>query len=922
MVQNYGCVCNWSECQKYHNFFKGQEGHAWAGALIKLDYNPDRKNSNNFWKAVCSFAKPSHETKARLETKFEESKANAQQSGKNQSRVTFKIARHHFPTSVLSMEGHLTAPITAAQARQNNCYPDRNITTDTLLQFDTEGKSADWIKKNPGRLLVKAPTNARLYVDSEYIRCQPAESPPESAETSGTNAPSRGGNGPSRVRSSGHERIERQRVRMAEQESRLAEQERREQQRVQETEQMRTPAQWKSVIAEKETELGSKSQQIQTLQEQVAKLTKELEETRSTRTRDVKRLKYHADKSSVDNETSMIERVGLANDATIKLVQKLLIKVGGLSLLTLFSSEFHAHNAGKDVNAAYILFGYHGWEETEHYIGAYFPEEVNVNEDRLKSIDKMLEALEDKKKGKEFYLTAFEKCLTCRMFIRCFRRQKILALIMGKHRTMIGKILKEWMPKWANVGQDLLCLDITIDYLTKELPEYNRSRGSGAMVMLDGKDWGCSSKESDTNTCRATFSSKKDTDATRCITFSAGTGLVFEKTPNFCARTGEKDLVGLLGSRAEYERICSQIAEGDGVDCILESIGAVSDGVLLTGQPTGLARLGINAGDESSDESTGENEKSARDLFSIDDALTAYDNMVSMKSVDSTQKSTGKRKRTPLLTPEKLKEQNDEALASRDPNASGKTKLRQLERHQRLHILYETGQLRKCLLSYFLLVEEKNRLKLLAWMGSDLAGNTPKPLFDELPKVPIGLAKIPEGVPVAGDKGFAGLERHLPMINPVRHPALATKKEERQSEAMILGEVPLTSQRATCETVFDRVQKEEILREKIPYYLIPWIPHATALAHGEVNLHQPSRQPGRGAIVGNNYWTNVKDYTKVQQNTIQSKNVEESSKRLCTKCKEPGITLHCAKCGKWFHFNEVCHDFGDCQGHNPNNPYK
>ena len=95
---------------------------------------------------------------------------------------------------------------------------------------------------------------------------------------------------------------------------------------------------------------------------------------------------------------------------------------------------------------------------------------------------------------------------------------------------------------------------------------------------------------------------------------------------------------------------------------------------------------------------------------------------------------------------------------------------------------YPEPLLKKCLLSYFLLVEEKNRLKLLAWMGSDLAGNTPKPTFEQLPKVPLALAKIPEGVPVVGDKGFSGLERLLPNINPVEHPTLATKKGELQSK--------------------------------------------------------------------------------------------------------------------------------------------
>ena len=137
----------------------------------------------------------------------------------------------------------------------------------------------------------------------------------------------------------------------------------------------------------------------------------------------------------------------------------------------------------------------------------------------------------------------------------------------------------------------------------------------------------------------------------------------------------------------------------------------------------------------------------------------------------------------------------------------------------------------------------------------------------------------------------------MPNINPVEHPALATKKGERQSEEQIVGEVGITERRSVCETVFARVQKEDLLREKIPYFLIPWIPHATALAHGKVNLHQPSRRPGRGAIVGDDYWMNEKNYRRIEQETVQSKNVKESTRRVCHKCGDPGITLHCAKCG-------------------------
>ena len=67
---------------------------------------------------------------------------------------------------------------------------------------------------------------------------------------------------------------------------------------------------------------------------------------------------------------------------------------------------------------------------------------------------------------------------------------------------------------------------------------------------------------------------------------------------------------------------------------------------------------------------------------------------------------------------------------------------------------------------------------------------------------------------------------------------------------------------------------------------------------------------------------NEKNYKRIEQETVQCKNVEESTKRFCNKCGDPGITLQCVKCIKWFHFNVECHYFGSCAGRNPNNQYE
>eukprot|EP00956_Cyclotella_meneghiniana_P045678 scaffold380193_cov149-Cyclotella_meneghiniana.AAC.1 len=197
--------------------------------------------------------------------------------------------------------------------------------------------------------------------------------------------------------------------------------------------------------------------------------------------------------------------------------------------------------------------------------------------------------------------------------------------------------------------------------------------------------------------------------------------------------------------------------------------------------------------------------------------MKEYESMVKLNLVDSLQKESGSSKRPPILTADRLLEQNKRALIN-DPNYSGKRKLCQLERHQRLHILYEAGKIRKCLLSYFLLVSKDRRLKLLRWMGSKLAEHIDMPALYDLEQIPLRLAKIPANYSIGGDKGFTGIEHHLPNCNFTdTPPGVVNSKKERLSKEQIEAEIPITTVRGACETVFKRIVNEESLREKIPY---------------------------------------------------------------------------------------------------------
>jgi len=96
----------------------------------------------------------------------------------------------------------------------------------------------------------------------------------------------------------------------------------------------------------------------------------------------------------------------------------------------------------------------------------------------------------------------------------------------------------------------------------------------------------------------------------------------------------------------------------------------------------------------------------------------------------------------------------------------------------------------------------------------------------------------------------------------------------------------------TSDTVFFRVGDESILNEKIPYWIIPFLPHGYALAHGEANLCRPLRYPGRYAIVGKDYWEDKVNYTRIQQPSTPPRNVELSSRRKCLQCKQGQLTWY------------------------------
>ena len=111
------------------------------------------------------------------------------------------------------------------------------------------------------------------------------------------------------------------------------------------------------------------------------------------------------------------------------------------------------------------------------------------------------------------------------------------------------------------------------------------------------------------------------------------------------------------------------------------------------------------------------------------------------------------------------------------------------------------------------------------------------------------LYKIPEDHELEAGKGYHGILCDLPRV--VVTPRMCRNlKTHRVSTMMIIEDV-------------SSVNKEEIMRGKIPYRLIAFLPYGHALAHGEADLNQPLRYPSRFSIVGSNYWDNGKDYDRL-----------------------------------------------------------
>ena len=224
---------------------------------------------------------------------------------------------------------------------------------------------------------------------------------------------------------------------------------------------------------------------------------------------------------------------------TVAALQKqnvaLLALIGqGVSRFNLCSPEWHS----KHPNAARHLFGFQDWGEVLCYLWILWPE----LEPTIRREPEVFSPSED--------ITEFEKCLITKMRIHRAFKLEDLAMQWGRCRAHIGKIVREWAPKWGEKGREWSCLNLTPAYLRSRCPVSFKCPAFEKVVALaDGKDFKCEVERSNTVLTRAGRSSKVEAQAFRLVTWSTPHGLTFEHTDLFLGRVSEKKLVYLWGPR-------------------------------------------------------------------------------------------------------------------------------------------------------------------------------------------------------------------------------------------------------------------------------------------------------------------------------------------------------------------------------------
>ena len=395
--------------------------------------------------------------------------------------------------------------------------------------------------------------------------------------------------------------------------------------------------------------------------------------------------------------------------------------IGGLSRLTIMSSEWHQKNR----NAANMLFGFPTWLETKIYIKCLFPD-VNTTERIYIKVENGQLMCVDK-------LSEFEHCLVAKMFFQCLPKRTSLGAVWNLSNSQIKRILSKWAPRWGMAGEYLSILPMPPEYFEKETPdEYFEEGLEKVCHLMDGKDFLVYVRRKNDPVRRRTLSPKVHACAGRCMTWTTPTGLTFEHTKLFGGRATEVSLVKLWGSEGVSK---ADIKEWKGkflqketnkeqrLQTSVDDVDFSNLTNLDNEEEDHVIEVVEDDGDESNPEDNGREEPEMNhnaSYSSILRNLRKKQNEQRKDRIDREGQNQQDTYRKSIFQNIKDMELEAERALKSSPQHTPEQTIYQLETLERLHREYEGKNLQKCLLSYYLHETKDFRLSILKWLGSKL----------------------------------------------------------------------------------------------------------------------------------------------------------------------------------------------------------
>jgi hypothetical protein len=435
---------------------------------------------------------------------------------------------------------------------------------------------------------------------------------------------------------------------------------------------------------------------------------------------------------------------------------------------------------------------------------------------------------------------AFEKSIMTRMKFRKGHDNSTIAEIFTRCNSSTHNYIVEWSKRWGTAGEDLSILD-TPDFLFRHMIPQSFVDGKLEMVglLVDGKDVMVFTDRNHSGLTRAMWSDKVHHSAFRWLNWGLACGLSVEHTVLYYARVSESKLVQLWGSsrhhtpmytisKTYYDQLCKigYVPREKGIDPV-QAGQLFGQTFANKGKDQQNGEDDINAdGEDFLDLATADVGKKRKGTVVTDAVNFLSNNMKKSKAGKKTQ-----------YTIEDVHKQNEDILKM-GPNEGPERKLLQLERHQRLHVQFESGNVEYCLLAYYLLVMTDVRLQQI----KILKGKVKKADMIASVTYRTRLSKCPHDRSVLADKGFAKTALYYEFLNEQLTPSFIDGRNQFTKDE-ISADLVKCQLRYGSETSFARVTNENIMQDTVPTAHFSILDSANHWAHANINLHAPFHKP-------------------------------------------------------------------------------